>query len=188
MAGESVGLDLCSCEKLIAAQIYTLMWIGSFCLLVLFFCLPETSASNILFRRAQRLRRITGNMKLLSKPEIAANAMTTGDIVRMCFVYPFTMNFTEPMVLLLNLYIALIYGLLYIWFESFPIVFMGIHGFTLGQLGLAYLGILAGVVVIVPPFFWWLHKYLEPQFDEHGELVPEERLPPCFVGAFFIPM
>ena len=36
----------------------------------------------------------------------------------MMLVRPFTLNFWEPMVFLLNLYIALIYGLLYIWFES----------------------------------------------------------------------
>jgi DHA1 family multidrug resistance protein-like MFS transporter len=41
----------------------------------------------------------------------------------MSLVKPITLNFTEPIVFLLNLYIALIYGLLYIWFESFPMVF-----------------------------------------------------------------
>ena len=35
----------------------------------------------------------------------------------------------EPVVLLLDLYIALIYGILYIWFKAFPIVFEEIHGF-----------------------------------------------------------
>ncbi|KAK6439678.1 GTPase-activating protein [Oleoguttula sp. CCFEE 5521] len=168
--------------------IYTLMWIGGACLIVLFFALPETSASNILFRRASRLRARTGNSKLMSKPEIDAQAMSTRDILNMTLIHPFTLNFTEPMVFLLNLYIALIYGLLYIWFESFPIVFIGMHGFTLGQLGLAYLGLLVGALVIVPPFFWWMHRYLEPQFDENGEIYPEKRLIPCFVGAFFIPI
>ncbi|KAK4957142.1 GTPase-activating protein [Elasticomyces elasticus] len=168
--------------------IYTLMWLGAFCFVVLFFCLPETSASNILFRRAQRLRRITGNDKLISKPEIDAQQMTGREIVNMVLIHPFTLSFTEPMILLLNLYIALIYGLLYLWFEAFPIVFIEIHGFTLGQSGLAFLGILIGVLVVIPPFFWYLHRYVEPAFDEYGELQPEKRLPPCFVGAFCIPI
>lgn len=68
----------------------------------------------------------------------------------MVLVRPITLNFTEPMVFLLNLYIALIYGLLYIWFESFPIVFVEMHGFNLGQLGLAFLGIFIGVLLVVP--------------------------------------
>lgn len=39
-----------------------------------------------------------------------------------------------------------------------------------------------------PPFFWFLHKYTEPQFNENGEIKPEKRLPPAFFGAFCIPV
>lgn len=70
-----------------------------------------------------------------------AEQMTGKDVVMMSLVRPFTLNFLEPMVFLLNLYIALIYGLLYIWFESFVVVFIEIYGFSLGTEGLAYLGI-----------------------------------------------
>ena len=85
-------------------------------------------------------------------------------------------------------YIALIYGLLYIWFESFPLVFIQIYGFTLGTEGLAFLGILIGAFVVLPPFCWYQHKYIEPKFNDNGELQPEWRLPPSFVGAFAIPI
>ena len=37
--------------------------------------------------------------------------MTGKDIAMIALVRPITLNFTEPMVFLLNLYIALIYGL-----------------------------------------------------------------------------
>ena len=92
------------------------------------------------------------------------------------------------MVFLLNLYIALVYGLLYIWFESFVIVFVEIYGFGLGEEGLAYLGILMGAILVIPPFFLYLYYYLEPQFDENGECQPEKRIIPSFVGAFCIPI
>ena len=71
----------------------------------------------------------------------------------MTFVRPITLNFTEPMVFLLNLYIALIYGLLYIWFESFPIVFVEIYGFSLGEEGLAFLGLLVGTIALAETTF-----------------------------------
>ncbi len=126
----------------------------------------------------------------------------------MAMVRPITLNFLEPIVFLLNLYIALIYGLLYIWFESFPIVFTGIYHFSLGKDGLAFVGILVGAFPVMyvsypyltpevfpiantsyrPPFFWYLHRYTEPQFNDNGELKPEERLPPAFVGAFCNPI
>ena len=65
---------------------------------------------------------------MICQPEIVGESMTGKDIVMMTLVRPITLNFREPMVFLLNLYIALIYGLLYIWFESFPIVFVQIYG------------------------------------------------------------
>lgn len=110
------------------------------------------------------------------------------DIDTMTLVRPFTLNFSEPKVFALNLYIALIYGLLYIWFESFPIVFSGIYGFSLGLEGIAFIGILVGTFLVIPPFSHYLHKHLEPQFKDCGELKPEKRLPPAFIGAFCIPI
>lgn len=168
--------------------IWELMWLSGAVLIMLIFFLPETSSANILYRRARRLRKLSGNGKLKSEPEILGEQMTGKEIALMVLVRPFTLNFTEPMVFLLNLYIALIYGLLYIWFESFPIVFVGIYGFSLGTEGLAFLGILVGALVAIAPFFWYTHRYTEPQFNENGELQPEKRLPPAMVGAFFIPI
>lgn len=110
------------------------------------------------------------------------------ELIMITLVRPFTLNFLEPMVFLLNLYIALIYGLLYIWFESFQIVFEGIYGFNLGQLGLAYVGILVGALITIPPYFWWMHRYLEPKFDSSGNVLPEARLPPAIIGGCFIPV
>nr|POE58710.1 caffeine resistance protein 5 [Quercus suber] len=168
--------------------IWELMFLSAFCLISIFFLLPETSANNILYRRARRLRKITGDDKIKAESEIIGESMTAKDIVLMSLVRPFTLNFTEPMVFLLNLYIALIYGLLYVWFESFAIVFVQTYGFSLGLEGLSFLGILVGAFVVIPPYFYYLYYYLEPQFDENGNVQPEQRLVPCFVGAFCIPI
>jgi MFS transporter, DHA1 family, multidrug resistance protein len=127
------------------------------------------------------------NDKLKCDPEVEAEGMSGHEIVMMVLVRPFTFNL-EPICLSLNMYIVLIYSLLYIWFESFPIVFIGIYGFSLGTLGLAFLGLLVGSLIVLPPFFWWVDKYLEPRFNENGELHPELRMIPAMVGAFFIPV
>jgi DHA1 family multidrug resistance protein-like MFS transporter len=168
--------------------IWELMWASGFAFVFLFFFLPETSAANILYRRTKRLRKKTGDDKLTCEPEMMAESMTPNEIIMMALVRPITLNFTEPMVFLLNLYIALVYGLLYIWFESFPIVFVELYHFNLGEEGLAFLGILFGALITIPPFFWYLHKYIEPKFNENGEIKPESRLPAACVGAFFIPI
>ncbi|KAF2255830.1 multidrug resistance protein-like protein [Trematosphaeria pertusa] len=145
--------------------IWEIMWLSGFCWVFLFFFLPETSSTNILYRRTRRLH-----------------------IAMMTLVRPITLNFTEPMVFLLKLYIALVYGLLYIWFESFPIVFIEIYGFTLGQQGLAFLGLLVGALITLVCLFSWLYFYQEKQFNENGEIEPEKRLQPAMVGAFFVPI
>jgi len=168
--------------------IWELMWLSGFTLVLLMFLMPETSSANILYRRTMRLRKLTGNNKLICEPQLAGEQMTGREIVMMVLVRPFTLSFTEPMVFLLNLYIALIYGLLYIWFESFPIVFGGIYGFSLGLEGVAFMGILVGVFITIPPFVWYQMKYIEPKFNDKGELTPEWRLPPSFVAAFAIPI
>lgn len=168
--------------------IWELMWLSGFTLALLIVFLPETSAPNILYRRARRLRKLTGNDKFVTEGELQSQQMTGKDIAIMTLVKPFQLSLMEPICLCLNMYIALIYGLLYIWFESFPIVFVEIYGFSLGLEGLSFLGILIGTFVVFPPFVWYQHKYIEPKFDENGELTPEWRLPPSFVGAFAIPI
>ncbi|PVH87179.1 putative caffeine resistance protein 5 [Cadophora sp. DSE1049] len=168
--------------------IWELLWLSGFALIVLIICLPETSSANILYRRSRRLRKLTGRTELKCEPEIAGEQMTIKDIAMMTLIRPFSLTFTEPILFLLNLYIALIYGLLYIWFESFVIVFTGIYGFNLGLEGLSFVGILVGGFVVIGPFFAYLHYIQEPQFNENGEIKPEKRLPPAFVGAFCIPI
>jgi len=78
--------------------IWELMWLSGFCLVFLFFLLPETSSTNILYRRTRRLRKLTGNEALTCEPEIMSEQMTPKDIALMVLVRPVTLNFTEPMV------------------------------------------------------------------------------------------
>lgn len=81
------------------------------------FFLQETSSSNILYRRAQRLRERTGNMKLYSEGEVMMANMNGGEILQMTLIRPFRLQF-EPIVGLLNLHIAFVYSILYTWLEG----------------------------------------------------------------------
>ncbi|KAL1791827.1 hypothetical protein ACET3X_009578 [Alternaria dauci] len=168
--------------------IWELMWLSGFCWVFLFFFLPETSAPNILHRRTRRLKKLTGDDRLTCEADMMSQEMSAKDVVNMSLLKPITLNFTEPIVFLLNLYIALIYGLLYIWFESFPLVFEGLYGFNLGLEGVAFLGILVGTFIAVAVLFGWNYYYLEKQFDENGNIEPETRLIPAMVGCFFVPI
>jgi MFS transporter, DHA1 family, multidrug resistance protein len=91
--------------------IWPLLMLSGFSLIVLIFLLPETSANNILVRRARRLRKATGNPNLRSKGEIFAAGLTGKEIALMTFVRPFQLGLTEPIALGINLHIGLVYGI-----------------------------------------------------------------------------
>ncbi|PCH07206.1 Major facilitator superfamily domain, general substrate transporter [Penicillium occitanis (nom. inval.)] len=169
--------------------IWEILWLSGFCFVFLFCFLPETSASHIIFARTSRLRKIIGDQSpaIKCQPELEGESLTTREILLMLFIRPFTLSFFEPIVLALNFYIALLYALMYLWFESFPLVFEGIYGFNGGEMGLAYLGILVGCLLTVPPFWWYLRRVTEPRFI-NGRLEPEHRVPPACVCGFFIPI
>ena len=168
--------------------IWELMWLSSATFVLLFFFFPETSASNILYRRARRLRKFTGNPSIMSAPEIAAAAMSRRDLAVEILVRPFALNFQEPIVFALNAYIGLIYALLYIWFESFPVVFIGIYHWREQMVGLSFLGLFVGAFIVMPPFFAYLYYVQEPKYNANGELRPEERMPVAIVGALLVPI
>lgn len=169
--------------------IWELMMISGFALLMLFFFLPEVNSKNILCRRAHRLRKLTGNDKLMSEGEIAFQHVTPRKVAYITIIRPWILTFTEPLVLLLHMWVALIFGLLFIWFDSFPLVFGGVYGFNLGQIGLSFLGLLAGAMLCVPPFIWYDRGVQRRLFDEGGHISkPEMRLIPAMATAACIPI
>lgn len=116
-----------------------LMGLAFICFFVLFFFFGETSAPTILLRRAQRLRKLTGNNKLRSQSEIDQAELSTAELAKSTLVRPFRL-FLEPIVLAIDVYIALAYAIFYLWFEAFPIVFDS-YGFGLGAQGLPFIGL-----------------------------------------------
>ncbi|RAH81524.1 synaptic vesicle transporter [Aspergillus japonicus CBS 114.51] len=164
--------------------IWPLMWVSGFTLVVLFVGLPETYAPNILYRRAARVRKITGDANCVSESELELRSVSKKDLLFEALIRPFQLSFLEPIVFLLNLYISLIYGILYIWFEAFPIIFEDLHGFNAGQNGLAFLGILVGTICLaIPGYFYWKAHHQIRYLDRNGNLPPEAQLPSACVGA-----
>lgn len=148
----------------------------------MFFLLPETSGANILHNRAKRLRRLTGNGRFKSQ----SADHTTQDHL-MVLARAFTLTFTEPIVLFMDLYTGLLYGVLFIWFESFPIVFGDIYGFDIGQQGLVFLGIFVGSFISAPLTILWIRAKIVPKIAS-PDFRPEMLLPPAFAGCLAFPI
>lgn len=96
---------------------------------------PETSAANILLRRARRLRKLTGNENYKSQSELDQANMTPREVLFEALVKPIEIMFKDPAVFFTNVYAAFIYGVFYSFFEAFPLVYGGIYGFNIGLTG-----------------------------------------------------
>ncbi|KAL4937839.1 hypothetical protein BDV06DRAFT_226584 [Aspergillus oleicola] len=118
----------------------------------------------------------------LAKPNWIGSAHYTVRDTMILRARALTLTFTEPIVFLMDLYAGFLYGLLFLWFESFPIVFGDMDGFSLGELGLTFLAILVFTVLkpTLPP---WLNKSLIPRMNSGSGFTPEMVLPPTFIGA-----
>lgn len=94
--------------------IYELLWVSGFGFIVLFTFLPETLESTILLRRAERLRKLTGNSLLKSQSEIDKPAgETMFKLALENFVHAFQLSMV-PAILFANVYIALVYSIFYL--------------------------------------------------------------------------
>jgi hypothetical protein len=94
----------------------------------------------------------------------------------------------EPIVLVLSLYTALIYGILYGLFASFPIVFQRHRHFKPGESGLAFLGIGVGIVIaiLIAPF--QNKRYIRAVQKGGGYAPPEQRLIGACFAAILLPV
>ncbi|KAG8984673.1 hypothetical protein FRB94_004566 [Tulasnella sp. JGI-2019a] len=167
--------------------IWELMWAAGFASLIILFFLPETLGDTILLKRAQRLRKLTGNDKLRSMSEIKQAEMSTSAVMKEYLIRPFQLML-EPVVLFLNLYLGLAYSIFYLWFEAFPLVFDGIYGFRAGIDGLPYIGIIIGTFVALVINAAWNKFYIERLYKRDGYVAPEERLKLALFAGIMIPI
>ncbi|KAJ5996653.1 hypothetical protein N7522_008313 [Penicillium canescens] len=114
--------------------------------LVFAILLKETYAPTLLQKKAARLRKESGESRWWCRYDQKAGL---NEILKLNLSRPFVMAVTEPICIFWNIYIAIIYGILYLCFVAYPIVFQGIRGWDLGLSGLAFLGIGIGVVLTI---------------------------------------
>ncbi|KAF2813334.1 major facilitator superfamily [Mytilinidion resinicola] len=145
------------------------------------FFLEETYPPVILVEKAEELRRRTKNWGIHAKQEEIE--VDLRELVEKNFSRPLRMLVTEPIVLLLSLYMAFIYGLLYLFLTAYPIVFQRIHGMNLGVGGLPFFGMITGQ--LLAGLFIVLRQpgYQKKLAANNDVPVPEWRLPEVIIGG-----
>jgi MFS transporter, DHA1 family, multidrug resistance protein len=165
-----------------------MLWLSGPTCIMLFVFLPETSAPNILLRRAQRLRKISHNTNLKSQSEIDQKNMTFNQIAHDALVKPWQINALDPAVLFSTFYTALVYGIFYSFFESFPLVYPVIYGFNLGESSLPFLAVLVGLPIAAGAYCAYWYYFVERPLQSKGLGPPEDRLIPALFASFLVPI
>ncbi|KAI1409541.1 polyamine transporter 1 [Hypoxylon sp. FL1857] len=150
-------------------------------------CVPETYAPILLRRRAEKLSEVTGKV-YVSKLDVGKPKKTVRQEFKVALSRPWILLFREPIVLLLSLYMAIVYGTLYMMFAAFPIVFQQQRGWSPGIGGLAFLGIAVGMLFSVSYSVWDNKRYARTSARHHGNAPPEARLPPAMIGSILLPV
>ncbi|KAF4472362.1 multidrug resistance [Fusarium albosuccineum] len=151
------------------------------------FTIPETYAPYLLRRRAAALSKTTGKV-YISKVEAGRPHTSVATQFKVALLRPWILLFKEPIVLLTSIYMAIIYGTLYLCFAAFPIVFQQGRGWSPGKGGLAFIGIAVGMVFAVTGTIMDGKRYARAAEAAGGHAPPEARLPPTLVGSILIPV
>ncbi|OJA12250.1 hypothetical protein AZE42_04087 [Rhizopogon vesiculosus] len=148
--------------------------------------LKETYAPVIKLRRG----------KAAQDPEKAATcpALTPHQIDRWAYLW---INLKRPVILvtrsficfILSFYMALMYGIYYLMFATFPVLFSEVYHFSTGISGLAYIGIGFGFLsatIFGAKISDKIYIYLATKNGGKGK--PEMRVPALIFGSFFVPV
>ena len=167
---------------------WEMLWLSGPIFIVMFLSLPETSAPAILYQRAHRLRKTFGNTNIKSQSEIDQKNMSARDIAFEALIKPWEINALDPAVLFSTVYISLLYGIFYSFFESTPLVYPVIYHFDLGESGLPFLSVLVALFILAAMYGAYWHFCVERPFPKKGFGPPEDRLLVGLVGSCMIPV
>jgi len=143
--------------------------------------LQETYPPVILVGKASELRRRTRNWGIHAKQEEVE--VDLRELLTKNFSRPIRMLVSEPVMLAVSLYMALIYGLLYAFLSAYPIIFQGVYGMSPGVGGLPFFGLVVGLLIISGIIIGTSPQYNKKLKANGGIPVPEWRLPPVIVGG-----
>ncbi|KAH8804713.1 multidrug transporter [Xylogone sp. PMI_703] len=165
-------------------SLWEILWAAGPVFLVMFLLLPETSTPNLLLRRAQRLRKLTGDKRLMSQSEIDQKNLKPSRILVDAIIKPIEITIKDPAIAFVNIYTAIIYGIYYSFFEVFPLVYPVYYGFSLGMIGVVFTCILVACLIGVAIYCAYLQWYLIPDIMKNGLRAQESRLVPALFACF----
>ncbi|TBU33785.1 MFS general substrate transporter [Dichomitus squalens] len=155
--------------------------------------LEETYPPVLLARKAKRFRKELADSERGDRHPRVRTVFDGADrkwnsIVQKALIRPFMLFFREPIIQLLGSYMAFIYGTLYLFLTTIPLIFQGIYQESLGIAGLNYIALgigLSGVSQISARLLDVVYTRLTKKNGGVGK--PEYRLLFMFPGTILLP-
>ncbi|KAL1968655.1 hypothetical protein VTN77DRAFT_1481 [Rasamsonia byssochlamydoides] len=154
-----------------------------------FFLLQETYAPILLKRKAEKLRKETGDSSWHTEFETPERSIFS--VLRTSLVRPFRLLFTQPIIQVLALYMAYMYGLMYLMLASFPTLWSSPNRYaeSIGIGGLNYISLGLGFFMgaqMSSRLIDRIYRRLKAQNNGVGK--PEFRTPLLCIGAVLNPI
>ncbi|KAG1724530.1 MFS polyamine transporter [Suillus lakei] len=155
------------------------------------FLLQETYAPLLLERKAERIRRSMDDEKASYKEirtvfECQDRSWRT--IMTTSLSRPFELFFREPIVQLFGVYMAYLYGTLYLFLTTIPSIFQGVYQQSVGIAGLHYIALGIGMTGASQLNAKAMDKVYVHFRSKHGVGKPEFRLPALIPGSLLLPI
>jgi multidrug resistance protein len=167
--------------------LYWLQLILAGCAYILItFTVPETYAPIILAKRAKKIRAKTGDDSHITEQDLDLRPLN--ERLRIFLIRPFQLLFGELIVFLVAIYMSVLYGLLYMFFVAFPIIYQEGKGYSAGITGLMFIPIALGVLSSAACAPLVNRHYLSLCRKYNGSPPAEARLIPMMVSCWFIPI
>ncbi|TFK47416.1 MFS polyamine transporter [Heliocybe sulcata] len=169
-----------------------MIFAGACCVVGIIF-LPETYAPVLLAQKAKRLRKEDPVKNKDVYAEQERQDWSIKGVLHRTLFRPFHMLVQEPILVLVTVYLAVVYGVLYSLFEALPVIFITRRGFTIPQNGLIFIGVGIGAILGSLVNLYFTRHYPALIVKWRGFPPPEQRLfgamaaGPCLVvGAFWL--
>ncbi|KAJ5220535.1 MFS transporter [Penicillium chermesinum] len=148
--------------------------------------LPETYTPTLLKRQAKTLRKKSGDRRYYTEFDSSHSLASS---LKTALVRPFLLLTTQPIVQVIALYMAYLFGLFYLLLSTFPGVWEGVYGESVGIGGLNYISLGIGFVLGAQVNARASDRiFRQLKRKRNNTAVPEFRIPAMFIGSLFIPI
>ena len=151
------------------------------------FFLQETYAPKLLAQKTKRLRKETGNQDL--KSEFDDHHIPLSRRLVTAISRPFIMITTQPIIIVLTIFMAYLYGLTYIVLSTYPTLWTNDYHQSVGVAGLNYISVGIGYFLgaqICAPLNDRIYSRLKKQNNGIGK--PEFRIPILIISSALTPI